>query len=209
MKSILKKIILGSLGVWGGFVFVNSSVFWIKHIHIEGIEGPLKQRIILDLESYLGHSLILLPLKEIEQKIKLHSEIKQIDIKKKFPNSLEIKCTKNKPIDFLLSGQSTPNGPQISGLSHVERVKYWTGMWEATGAAKFLTLQGIHFDQGVIFFLSGVAKPNLKLQVEFYTSKWPSHLVEVLLRLIEKNILQAQVYLYENKKVVVKPLSNS
>ncbi len=101
-KNILnRRVIILFLLVFGLYIFLSSAIFHLVGIRIYGIRQIKPEEILRDIKINPRKNIFLIKSKNIESVLKKHPKIKEVKVRKRYPNNLEISIKERKPLMVL------------------------------------------------------------------------------------------------------------
>lgn len=101
-KSIFnRRIIILFLLVFLIYFFLSSAIFCLKGIMIYGIKQIKPEEILRDIKIKPRKNIFLIKSKSMENTLGKHPKIKEVKVRKKYPNNLEISIKERKPLMVL------------------------------------------------------------------------------------------------------------
>lgn len=119
------------------YFFIHSPFFSIKNIKVEGNELLETEKILSLSQVKRGQNLLKIDIKEIGEKISLHPFIKEVEVKRKIPSTLEIKVVEWKPVGFLVCSD---------GFIQVSEEGHFLALVNDIGSYSFPVISGINLE---------------------------------------------------------------
>lgn len=101
-KFILTLLILAALAIGGSFLALKTDLFYLKKIQVVGTNQIPKQEIVGASGLHKGHNILFIHLKEVRQNILGIHRVKACEIKKIYPDEVQIRIVERSPY-FILS----------------------------------------------------------------------------------------------------------
>ncbi|CAM3154982.1 cell division protein FtsQ/DivIB [Streptobacillus ratti] len=101
MKGYIIKLLLLIAFVYVVFLFIESDFFLVKNVNVKGNIYLVKEDISSKFDKLKGQSLFLLDLSEMRNKIEEDVRIDNIDISRKFPDTININVKERVPIGII------------------------------------------------------------------------------------------------------------
>lgn len=101
-KNILnRQVIILFLLVFLLYIFLSSAIFSLEGIRIYGIKQIKPEEILRDIKIKPRKNIFLIKSKSIEITLRKHPKIKEVKVRKKYPDNLEISIKERKPLMVL------------------------------------------------------------------------------------------------------------
>lgn len=122
----------------GLYFFIHSPVFNLKHINVTGNSLLDEEKIISLSQLNSGQNIMKIKKDEIIDLISVHPFVKEVQIRRQFPNTLEIQIIERKPVGLLVCPD---------GFIQVSEEGYFLSLIRDIGDYNLPVLSGISLDE--------------------------------------------------------------
>jgi hypothetical protein len=99
-RTLRLLLLVSALASFGGWL-VSSPVFALRHVTVEGEERVARPWIEGALADWHGANLLLLDLREVEQRLRGHRWIRAVELHKRLPDRLAVEVLEHRPVAVL------------------------------------------------------------------------------------------------------------
>lgn len=105
-KKLIKKITISTIIIIMGFsIFLwKTNIFNLKNIIVTGDTLITEDYIIDEMDNFKGENIIFLKKEDLIKKIKFNPYVKNLEIKRKLPNSITLEVEESKGLYYIYDG---------------------------------------------------------------------------------------------------------
>jgi len=181
----------------GLYFFIHSPVFNIKYINVSGT-NVLEEEYVLSLSQVrTGQNIMKIKKEEIIKRISVHPFVKDVQVKRRLPNTLEIEIIERKPVGLLVCQD---------GFIQVSEEGYFLSLVHDIGDYTLPVISGVSLDE-----LPGpgqlINNAGLKVALQIIKES-PASLLENIVELNIKNENHILAYTLEGIEIRLGSMDN-